>query len=50
MVPVGAPSRLVYHPRGWLYVADTDRDRITALRLLPEHRATSRRPPVKAAG
>ncbi|MFN8058174.1 MAG: glycosyltransferase [Vicinamibacterales bacterium] len=48
-LPVGAPSRLAYDPGGWLYVADTDRDRVTALRLLPEHRASARRPLVKAA-
>jgi DNA-binding beta-propeller fold protein YncE len=32
-VPVGAPSRVAYHPEGWLYVADTDRDRVTVLPL-----------------
>jgi hypothetical protein len=45
-LPVGAPSRLAYHPGGWLYVADTDRDRVTALPLTPvAPRQANRRPP-----
>lgn len=44
-LPVGAPSRVAYHPGGWLYVADTDRDRVTALPLAPAApRQATRRP------
>jgi DNA-binding beta-propeller fold protein YncE len=40
--PVIAPSRLAYHPAGWLYVKDASPDGVTAV-------ATSKRPPVESA-
>lgn len=47
---VGAPSRLAYHPGGWLYVADTDRDRVTVLPVAKEARRTVPPPAPRPAG
>ena len=48
----GAPTRVAYarDARGWLYVADSSRDRLVALNIRASRRAWCRRSPRAGAG
>ncbi|MDE3156288.1 MAG: hypothetical protein KGN76_14395, partial [Acidobacteriota bacterium] len=46
-ITLGAPARIAYSPRGWLYVTDATRDRITAVAvpkpIAPPHKVMPKR-------